>query len=100
MTNAQLETLKAQLNINHNAWQAFMEHSEHADAGDYTEQIGQNFALNAIRYILDGDFEKGMGILRVIRNKTGLAKGWAIEKAEEKAKELRATGDLAEGGDA
>ena len=63
-----------------------MEHSEHADARDYNEQIGQNFALGAIRYILDGDFERGMGILRVSRNTTGRVTGDAIKNAEEAEK--------------
>ena len=83
MTEAQQEILKEQLNLNHEAWKRFMEHCKHADGDDYTEQIGQNFALNAIRYILEGDFEKGMGILRMIRNKTGQSTGWAIEKADK-----------------
>ena len=84
MKTAQLEILKDQLNLNHEAWQRFMQHSEHADADDYVAQIEQNFALNAIRYILDGDFERGMGLLRVARNTTGRVTGDAIKNAEEK----------------
>ena len=113
MNQKQLETLKTQLKINHDAWQAFMEYSEHSDLNQYHEQVGQNFALTAIRYILQGDFEKGMQILGKIRNKTGHLRNAnrikAIEKAEANAKEnerlaleryFAHTADLTEGGDA